>query len=135
MVELFKVLGDLNRLRLINLLLGHSICVCEMEVILELTQSNVSRHLTKLKSIGALTSDKDAQWIHYSVSDDFINSNKLLMEHLKSEFENKDIYIRDLQRLALYVQKELTCQHITVDREHVLYELKLGNEEDKYVGA
>ncbi|WP_199172686.1 metalloregulator ArsR/SmtB family transcription factor [Petrotoga sp. 9PWA.NaAc.5.4] len=44
MEELFKSLGDENRLRILNLLMQQQeLCVCELEVLLEMTQSNVSK--------------------------------------------------------------------------------------------
>ncbi len=48
-VNMFKALSDENRLRIMSLLIREELCVCEIEVILELSQSNVSRHLNKLK--------------------------------------------------------------------------------------
>lgn len=131
MVELFKTLGDLNRLRLVNLLNGRSICVCEMEVILEMTQSNVSRHLTKLKSVHALDSDKDAQWVHYSVSGQFIKAHSPLFQYLEGAFQKNDIFRKDLERWETYKSKGLTCQHITSDRDMVLTELTVRYKEEK----
>lgn len=50
MDNLFKTLSDENRLRIINLLRKGELCVCEIEAILDTTQSNVSRHLTRLRN-------------------------------------------------------------------------------------
>ena len=62
---MFKILGDINRLRIINLLLTLKLCVCELEVILDMTQSNVSRHLERLRNAGLVKSTKEAQWVFY----------------------------------------------------------------------
>ncbi len=68
-VNMFKALSDENRLRIMSLLIREELCVCEIEVILELSQSNVSRHLNKLKSDKMIDFHKKAQWVHYFSSD------------------------------------------------------------------
>ena len=72
MLEIFKAMADENRLRIINILMNYELCVCELEVILNMTQSNVSRHLAKLKNGGIISSTKYAQWIHYKLDEDFL---------------------------------------------------------------
>ena len=50
LVEIFKAFGDETRIRILNLLRNSEMCVCEIEAILGINQSNASRHLNKLKS-------------------------------------------------------------------------------------
>lgn len=126
MVDLFKTLGDLNRLRLLHVMMHQSVCVCELEVILEMTQSNVSRHLSKLKAIHALDSDKEAQWIHYSISKSFVKRHAGLIAYLEGEFTKEPVYQEDLRRLSVYQKEALTCQNITTDKEGVLKILSLN---------
>lgn len=57
-VEIFKALADENRLRILNVLNQGELCVCEIETLLGITQSNASRHLNKLKSLKIIDSDK-----------------------------------------------------------------------------
>ncbi|NOZ62314.1 MAG: winged helix-turn-helix transcriptional regulator [Calditrichaeota bacterium] len=66
--ELFKALGDKNRLRIINLLKQRSLCVCEITEILKLAPSTVSRHLSILKNIGIIKDKKDRKWVNYSLN-------------------------------------------------------------------
>lgn len=124
MIELFKALGDENRVRIINLLMYAELCVCEIEVMLEMTQSNVSRHLSKLKSVGIISSSKDAQWVHYKASDKFENENELLFRYLKKKIEDSDLFRRDLVRYHKYKEFNLNCQLITDDKEKVLNLIK-----------
>lgn len=58
LVNVLKALSDETRLRIINLLMMKELCVCELEVLLGLNQSNASRHLNKLSSAGILKSYK-----------------------------------------------------------------------------
>ena len=120
MIKLFKALGDENRLRIINLLMHAELCVCEIEVLLQMTQSNVSRHLSKLKSNSIISSSKDAQWIHYKVSTEFKNENELLYRYLNLNFQLSGLFLKDIERYNKYKEYNMNCKWITEDREKVL---------------
>jgi len=124
MLKYFKALGDENRLRIINLLMHGELCVCEIEVMLGMTQSNASRHLGKLKISGIISSSKEAQWVHYKVSDKFRIENQFLFMYLKDKFETEQLFQRDLERYHKYKELNLNCQWITEDREKVLSLIK-----------
>ena len=64
--EVLKALADPNRLRIVNLLHDRTLCVCDLEAILELNQSNLSRHLAKLKQAGIVKAEKKALFAYYS---------------------------------------------------------------------
>ena len=54
-VQMLKALGDETRIRIVNILRDRPLCVCEIESILEITQSNASRHLSKLMNANIVT--------------------------------------------------------------------------------
>ena len=64
--ETLKALADPNRLRVLNLLGDRTLCVCDLEEVLGLNQSNLSRHLAKLKVAGLVTSKKKGLFIYYT---------------------------------------------------------------------
>jgi len=64
--DTLKALADPNRLRILNLLEDRTLCVCDLEEVLGLNQSNLSRHLTKLKSAGLVTSKKTGLFMYYT---------------------------------------------------------------------
>ena len=99
-VEVFKALTDESRLRILNLLMQRETCVCDIETILNLSQSNVSRHLNKLKFSGLVDSRKQAQWIYYSLNETFVKDHPYLISHLKSVFASEPVYTSDLDILA-----------------------------------
>jgi len=127
MFELFKALGDENRLRILNILISSKLCVCEIEVILEMTQSNVSRHLSKLKKVGIISSSKEAQWVHYEISDKFINNDVLFFSYLKKKFTEDDLFLNDLKRYIKYKEHNMNCQRIADDKEEVSNLIKWGD--------
>lgn len=120
MLEVFKVLGDENRLRILNILMRYDLCVCELEVVLDMTQSNVSRHLSKLKSIKMISSSKDAQWIHYKFNEAFCDAHEVLITYLKQGFLKDKLYIGDLERCNTYKNSGYDCQTIRNDKSIVM---------------
>lgn len=66
-LDVLKALADENRLRIMCLLRNGSRCVCEIEPILNLSQSSTSKHLIKLKQVGLIESEKKGQWVYYHI--------------------------------------------------------------------
>jgi ArsR family transcriptional regulator len=65
---LLRALGDDTRLRIFALLTKAELCVCEIEDILNLSQSLVSNHLAVLRRAGLVESRRDSEdgrWIFY----------------------------------------------------------------------
>ncbi|MCK4957537.1 MAG: winged helix-turn-helix transcriptional regulator [Candidatus Cloacimonetes bacterium] len=119
MVNLFKALADENRLRILNLLYCSELCVCEIETLLELTQTNVSRHLGKLRAVNLIKPFKKAQWAHYQLSSEF-KQNELLYAFLQNRFQSESTFLKDTERLHRYKENELNCSLIRNDKENVL---------------
>ena len=66
--ELFKVLSDDTRLRIINLLDKQDLCVCELVDILKLSQPKISKHIARLRSINLVNTKRNEQYIYYSLN-------------------------------------------------------------------
>jgi len=100
MVQIFKALSEDSRLRIVSLFVrGDDLCVCEVEEILGMTQSNVSRHLGVLKNSGILVSYRKAQWTYYQLNQTFIVENKELWGYLKRKFAASEGFYRDCKKL------------------------------------
>jgi ArsR family transcriptional regulator len=110
LIEIFKALGDKNRIRILNLLIRQELCVCEIETVLNMTQSNASRHLNKLKTSGIITSEKKSQWVYYKIDNKFIEENSLLYEFIKNKTVENTQLQRDLERLNRYKNSNFTCE-------------------------
>ncbi len=66
--KIFKVLSDNNRLRILKMLQTKSLCVCEVQDILGLAASTVSKHLSILRDAGFITEEKDGKWVNYMIN-------------------------------------------------------------------
>lgn len=69
--EILKALGDETRLRAACLLTSGELCVCDIESCIGASQSNLSRHLARLRGSGLIASRKRAQWVYYRLADSF----------------------------------------------------------------
>ncbi len=67
-IELFKVISEPNRVRILMMLLQKPLCVCEITSILELSTATVSNHLSYLRKEGFIEDKKDGKWINYRIS-------------------------------------------------------------------
>jgi ArsR family transcriptional regulator len=65
--EIYKLLSDPTRLRILSLLLlaDEELCCCELADCLGITEYNVSRHAKLLKQSGLIVDRKDGRWVYY----------------------------------------------------------------------
>ena len=109
MIEIMKALADESRLRIVHLLLQGQLCVCELEYVLQMSQTNVSRHLAKLKNAGIVQSFKQAQWINYKIAPAFLSEEKLLVSYLQERLAQERICQEDLEALKRHQSEWQGC--------------------------
>jgi ArsR family transcriptional regulator, arsenate/arsenite/antimonite-responsive transcriptional repressor len=67
--EVMKALSDPNRVRIMKMLQHRSMCVCELQEGLGISQPTVSKHLKILEGAGLVGFKKDGLWVDYFLSD------------------------------------------------------------------
>jgi ArsR family transcriptional regulator len=72
--RIFKVIGDPNRLKILEILRHGEICQCELIPIIGQAQPTVSRHLKLLEDAGLISSTKDSTRMLYRIVDSHIFS-------------------------------------------------------------
>ncbi len=70
--DLYKAIAHPARLQILDLLRPGELCVCEIYPVLNMEQSNTSRHLSVLKKAGLVQSRKDGLRVLYRVTDPLI---------------------------------------------------------------
>ncbi|HEX7713691.1 MAG TPA: metalloregulator ArsR/SmtB family transcription factor [Bacillota bacterium] len=70
--EIFKVLGDETRTKILYLLAHRKLCVCDIAVILEMSLPAVSHHLRLLKALRLVKYARDGKMVYYSLDDEHI---------------------------------------------------------------
>lgn len=72
LAELFKILGDSTRMRILFTLFEAEICVCDIAAALGMTQSAISHQLRILKQSKLIKSRREGKSVYYSLADDHV---------------------------------------------------------------
>ena len=99
LVYILKALADENRIRILNLLRNGELCVCDIEAVLGIKQSNTSRHLNRLKLAGIIASEKKSPWIYYRLKDETFEKYPFLSIIINDETDKIDVCKNDLEML------------------------------------
>jgi DNA-binding transcriptional ArsR family regulator len=68
LADLFRALADTNRLRIVSILSRRSLCVCDLQSILDLPQPFISRHLAYLRRGGLVRYERKGARVRYSLA-------------------------------------------------------------------
>lgn len=72
LAELFKVFGDSTRIKILWALDESEMCVCDIAVLLNMTQSAISHQLRVLKQANLVRSRREGKVVYYSLNDDHV---------------------------------------------------------------
>ncbi|MDR5658423.1 metalloregulator ArsR/SmtB family transcription factor [Serpentinicella sp. ANB-PHB4] len=72
LAEIFKVFGDTTRIKILYALFASEMCVCDIAVLLNMTQSAISHQLRVLKQARLVKFRKEGKVVYYSLDDDHI---------------------------------------------------------------
>ena len=72
LAQLFKVLGDPTRVRIIYALMQHELCVCDLAHILQMSQSSISHQLRLLRQNQIVKKRREGKIMFYTLADDFV---------------------------------------------------------------
>ncbi|MDZ7671529.1 MAG: metalloregulator ArsR/SmtB family transcription factor [Halanaerobiales bacterium] len=103
LLDFLKCISDENRLKILKLLLDTEYCVCQLQQLLDKSQSSVSQHLSYFKKLDLLNEEKNRKWSYYcinrSVYDKYLaklvslkalSLDELSMLELKNNIEHLD---------------------------------------------
>ena len=83
--ELFKIIGDSTRIKILWALDEAELCVCDIAFLLNMTQSAISHQLRVLKQANLVKNRKEGKIVFYSLKD----------EHIKQIFDQGLIHIAE----------------------------------------
>lgn len=112
-INIFKVLSDQTRLRILVLLYQEELCVCEFTGILDIPQPKISKGLSKLRDLNLVFDERREKFVFYSIDRD----NDVLMSILEDIVKNMDDYPqlkKDQERLADKQKYLDNCNPISV---------------------
>jgi len=95
-----KAAADPNRARILKMLEGGELCVCQVVAALGLSQSTVSKHLSLLRSAGLVVERKQGRWVHVRLGPSRVNGYAPPLLSLLRGWLGKDATVRsDAERV------------------------------------
>ncbi len=89
--ELFKILGDLTRIKILWSLDNHEMCVCDIANVLNMTKSSVSHQLAVLRSAGIVKYRKAGKEVYYTLDDEHIKKlYEIGVEHIDHKLKGEE---------------------------------------------
>lgn len=83
MAEIFGVLADTNRLRLLSALASQELCVCDLAALTKMTESAVCHQLRLLKVMRLVSYRREGRNVYYGLADNhIIDLYRCAAEHL-----------------------------------------------------
>ena len=74
LAETFRVLGDPTRIRIIEVLAGGELCVCDIAAVVEISESAVSHQLRLLRNMRLVRARRAGRQVYYTLDDRHILS-------------------------------------------------------------
>ena len=102
--EILKAAGEPTRLRILNLLRLGSICVCDLQAVLDVPQPTVSRHLAALRHAGLVIDSRVGPRVIYSLAPAATPQLKAVHQMLEKACPLEEELLPDLVRLKQLVQ-------------------------------
>ena len=87
LAETFKAMGDITRIKIINVLSQAELCVCDIAFLLGMSQSAISHQLRVLRSLKLVKNRKVGKIVYYSLDDQHIVN--LFAQGLEHVLESK----------------------------------------------
>ena len=113
--EILKAFSDESRIRILHLILvNDEMCISDLELILDYTQTKTSRHLSVLKSIGLLKYRKLDQWVYYYINESYVDIIKQLFKLFGKE---PQLYKDILEYRTLYANNELAVRKLHIRKK------------------
>jgi ArsR family transcriptional regulator len=83
LTNIFKALSDGTRLRILKLLEGGDLCVCDGVTALDLIQPKVSFHLSVLKNAKLLKGRREGRWMRYRIDNSDLFKRLIILSVLE----------------------------------------------------
>lgn len=93
-VRVMKALSDPNRVRVLKILEGGPLCVCEIQEVLGLAQPTVSSHMKILEDAGLVHKERQGTWMIYSHADGDDSVYARTMLATLKDWLNEDVELR-----------------------------------------
>ncbi len=94
-----KAAGDPTRTRILKLLEERGLYVCQVQAVLRLAPSTVSKHLTILKQAGLVEDRRAGRWVEYGLTEAPRQYASAVLTLLHSPLDRDPVILADRKRL------------------------------------
>ena len=108
-IKVMKSLSDPNRIKLVKLLQQKSMCVCELQEALGISQPSVSKHLKILEEAGVVDYQKDGLWVNYYLENAYNNPYVAVMLRNLEHWLDDDPQIAELIERVPFLDRKILC--------------------------
>lgn len=109
-IKVMKALSDPNRVKILKLLQQKTMCVCELQGALQISQPSVSKHLKLLEESGLVDYRKEGLWVNYYLADGKASPYAAsLLGNLKHWLDN-DPEVSGLIEKVPLLNREVLCK-------------------------
>ncbi len=91
-MNIFKILGDCDKLAIIYILMDGEECVCNLESLTGLKQTTISNKLKVLRENNILDMRRDKNWNYYSINPEFQKDNQQLLAYIKEKINPEQLF-------------------------------------------
>ncbi|MBB6063042.1 ArsR family transcriptional regulator [Thermosipho japonicus] len=102
-IEIIKLFSNKTRSRILFLISNIEVCNCDIENVLNITQSNISKHLKQAEFLNLVNKRKSSYWIYYSLNKEILKKYSFINEILK-ELGKIEPFRKDLKELKEYLK-------------------------------
>lgn len=82
--QVYKILGDPTRLKIVMALIDGEMCVCDLAAYLCISESAVSHQLRRLRDLHLVKNRREGQILYYSLDDDHVSQLlNIGLEHVR----------------------------------------------------
>ena len=100
LIRIYQCFCDRTRLRILHLLAKSPLCVCHFQGILGEPQVKISKHLAYLRKQGVVSTEREQNWIIYSLSSERPAELDRNLKCLQDCVQTDPVFERDLENLA-----------------------------------
>lgn len=99
-VAIFRTLADDTRWRIVRMVMGHALCVCELADILGMPQSSVSSHVQIIRRAGLLEEETCGKWTYFRIAPAWLVPLRTIMKQFPDTGKYADDSEKTEARLA-----------------------------------
>lgn len=100
--DVMKAAADPTRVRILKILEGGELCVCQVIAVIALGQSTISKHLFLLRAAGLIKDRRDRKWIQYSLDGRSGNPYAgALLRKIRKWLNDDPVIVKDRERTAM----------------------------------